>query len=154
LGSIKKFFFFIARICMSAIFLIAGFAHISDFDGFESSLTNALYSISEHSGGSVWIQTSVEKVMPFVPVLSIVTLFILVIGGISVFLGIKYRLGAILLIIFLAPVTFIVHHFYFLEGAERQMQATMFWKNLAILGGLIVLASYPQYSKVEHDEEV
>lgn len=133
MGSVKKFSFFIARFCISAIFLIAAFAHISDFDGMESALTNALYSISEHSGGKVWIQTAVEELMPLVPVLSVTALALLVLGGCSVLLGIKYRMGAVLLICFLAPVTFIMHHFYFLEGPNKDIEAQNFWKNLAVL---------------------
>ncbi len=153
MSTVKNFIFFIARFCISAIFLIAAFAHIADFDGMESALTNALYSISEHSAGKVWIQTSVEQLMPLVPVLTIVALALLVIGGASVLLGIKYRLGATLLIVFLLPVTLIMHHFYFLEGPDKELQATMFWKNIAILGGLLVLAIYPQVSRYESDSD-
>jgi putative oxidoreductase len=143
MGSTKKILFFIARFCISAIFLIAAFSHIADFDGMENALTNALYSISEHSSGQIWVQRAVEEVMPFVAVLSVLAVALLVIGGGFVLLGIKYRFGASLLILFLLPTTLIMHHFYFLDGFDKELQATMFWKNLAILGGLIVLAIYP-----------
>ena len=153
MGSVKKLSFFVARLFLSAIFLIAGFAHIADFDGMESSLTNALYSISEHSAGKVWVQTAVEEMMPLVPLLSILALVCLVVGGALVLLGIKYRLGAWLLIVFLAPVTFIMHHFYFLEGPDKQIQSIMFWKNIAILGGLIMLTLHSSSGAADYGDE-
>lgn len=139
MSSFKKILFVISRFFLSAIFLLAGFAHIADFDGMESALTNALYSIAEHSAGKAWIQRFVEELMPLVPLLSILALVCLVVGGILVMLGIKYKFGAWLLILFLVPVTLIMHHFYFLDGADRQQHMNDFWKNLAILGGLLLL---------------
>ncbi len=153
MASIKKILFLLARVCLSAIFLIAAFAHMADFDGMEASLTNALYSISEHSPGQVWVQRAVEELVPFSTLLSVLALVMLVLGGCLVFLGIKYRLGAWLLIGFLFPVTIIMHHFFFLEGSDKQIQATMFWKNIAILGGLLLLAVFPSsHREVDEDE--
>lgn len=154
MASLKKILFLIARVLLSAIFLIAAFAHMADFDGMETSLTNALYSISEQSGGQVWVQRAVEEVMPFVTIISVFALVLLVIGGGLVFLGIKYRLGASLLIAFLTPVTLIMHHFYFLEGPDRQLEATMFWKNISIIGGLLILSLFPQASRYSEDEDI
>ncbi len=54
-------------------------------------------------------------------------------------LGFKARVGAVLLIIFLIPATLIFHNFWAFEGMERQMQMIMFMKNLAILGGLLLV---------------
>ncbi len=153
MGSIKKVLFFIARLFLSAIFLIAGFAHIADFDGMQSSLTNSLYSLSEHSHGQLWLQVAVEELIPLVPVLATVAVALLVIGGICVLLGIKYRLGASLLILFLLPTTLIMHHFYFLSGPDQQLQSVLFWKNIAILGGLLGLALYPNPMQKSSDED-
>ncbi len=151
MGSFKQLAVFVARVCLSAIFLIAAFAHIADFDGMESGLTNALYSISEHSGGVMWVQRAVEELVPWTMLLSVVSIALLVVGGSLVLLGIKYRFGALLLILFLLPTTVIMHHFYFLLGPDRQMQAAMFWKNIAILGGLLLLATYPQATSSRED---
>ena len=50
------------------------------------------------------------------------TLFQLL-GGLLVLLGIKEKLGATLLILFLIPVTVLMHSFWMVEGAERQPMA-------------------------------
>jgi len=63
-------------------------------------------------------------------------------GGLSVLLGVKARLGALALIVFLVPVTLIFHDFWQYEGAEQQMQMIHFMKNLSILGGLTLVFAH------------
>ena len=58
-------------------------------------------------------------------------------GGLSVLLGIKTRWGAAMLIIFLIPATLIFHHDF-----STEIEQAMFLKNLAMLGGLIMLIQY------------
>ncbi|MCS7271144.1 MAG: DoxX family protein, partial [Gemmataceae bacterium] len=47
-----------------------------------------------------------------------------------------------LLIVFLIPATVIFHNFWAFEGQEQQMQMIMFLKNLAILGGLLLVVGF------------
>lgn len=58
-------------------------------------------------------------------------------GGLSVLLGYKTRWGAIALAIFLIPATLIFH-----TNFTDQIQTIMFMKNLAILGGLLMIIQY------------
>ncbi len=55
-------------------------------------------------------------------------------GGLSVLLGYKARWGAIALIIFLVPTTLIFH-----TNFAEEMQVIQFVKNLAIVGGLLMV---------------
>jgi putative oxidoreductase len=64
------------------------------------------------------------------------------IGGLLVLVGIFSRLGAYLLIVFLIPVTVIYHAFWILSSSERDIQLVMFMKNIAILGGLMIIAVF------------
>ncbi len=57
-----------------------------------------------------------------------------ILGGLSVLLGYKARLGAMILVVFLIPTTLIFHH-----NLSDQIQSIMFLKNLAILGGLLMV---------------
>jgi putative oxidoreductase len=54
-------------------------------------------------------------------------------------LGCCTRLGTLALIVFLIPATVIFHDFWSVEGPEQQLQMAHFMKNLAILGGLLVV---------------
>jgi putative oxidoreductase len=61
-------------------------------------------------------------------------------GGISVLLGWQTRIGALMLVLFLVPVTLFMHRFWGLPDAQMaQMQQVNFLKNLALLGGALLL---------------
>src|SRR6185312_17270235 len=62
-----------------------------------------------------------------------------VVGGLSVLLGYKTRYGAILLILFLVPVTFMMHAFWKADPNMADIQQIMFMKNLAMIGGALFL---------------
>lgn len=83
-------------------------------------------------------------------------IFVLIMGGLMVLLGYRASLGAFLLLLYLIPVTFIVHDFWNVpfecmlhiscpqiqvESDEiyRRMQGVLFMKNLAIMGGLLMI---------------
>src|ERR1700682_5774265 len=59
-------------------------------------------------------------------------------GGLSVLLGYRARLGAWLIILFLVPVTLMMHNFWAVKDPMMaQMQMIMFMKNLSMLGGAL-----------------
>lgn len=64
-------------------------------------------------------------------------------GGLSVLLGFRARVGAGLLILFLVPVTFLMHKFWGIsDPMMARMQQAMFMKNLSILGGALLIAYF------------
>ena len=66
-------------------------------------------------------------------------IFLLYLGGILVLLGYRSTLGAILLLMYWAPVTFIVHDFWNSPKEELRLDSILFMKNMAIIGGLLML---------------
>ncbi len=60
-------------------------------------------------------------------------------GGLAILTGYGARLGVIALIIFLIPATLIFHPFWQVSGMERTGQMINFMKNLAIMGGLLIV---------------
>ena len=63
-----------------------------------------------------------------------------VLGGLSVALGYKARLGAWLLVVFLVPVTFYMHAFW--KIADPQMMANQqahFFKNIGLMGAALMI---------------
>jgi putative oxidoreductase len=64
-------------------------------------------------------------------------------GGLSVLIGYKARVGALLLIMFLVPVTLMMHRFWGLSDPQAvMMQRINFMKNLSILGGAMMIAYF------------
>ncbi len=75
--------------------------------------------------------------IPAAGVLSVLVIMIEIFGGLSILLGFKAKWGAIALFIFLIPVTLIFHTEF-----TDQIQSIMLLKNLAMMGGLLMVANY------------
>lgn len=61
-------------------------------------------------------------------------------GGLSILLGYRARIGAWLIILFLAAVTPMMHKFWGVtDPMMYQMQFVMFMKNVSILGGALLI---------------
>jgi putative oxidoreductase len=61
-------------------------------------------------------------------------------GGLSVALGFKARWGAWLLVLFLAPVTVMMHKFWGLTDPQAaMMQQVMFMKNVSMAGAALLI---------------
>jgi putative oxidoreductase len=79
--------------------------------------------------------------LPWPTPLHLVTVLVQLGGGLSLSLGIEARLGALLLLLFLIPVTVMYHPFWKRSGAELVAEADHFLSNLAIVGGLLVIVA-------------
>ena len=77
--------------------------------------------------------------LPGPTLLHVVTIVVQLCGGLSVLLGIEARLGALLLALFLVPVTVMYHPFWKHSGTDFVAEADHFLSNLAIVGGLLVI---------------
>jgi putative oxidoreductase len=68
---------------------------------------------------------------------------LLLIGGLSVMLNIFIIAGLASLILFLVPVTMIMHQFWKLQDAQTKMvEMVNFLKNLALLGAVFMLLAH------------
>jgi putative oxidoreductase len=65
-----------------------------------------------------------------------------IVAGLSILLGFHGKVGAWLLMLFLVPVTFMLHNFWAVKDPVAQgMQMAMFLKNISRLGGTLFHAS-------------
>jgi putative oxidoreductase len=118
---VMKYLVLAGRILFSLIFILSGFTHFS---------------------GSP-IQYAASQGVPFPTVLVPVSGIIALLGGISIVLGFKARIGAWLLVLFLIPVTIMMHNFWTVtDPVMRQLQFAMFLKNLSMLGGALLIAFF------------
>lgn len=112
--------------------------------GFGRLLLSLIFVMSGVHKIMAWSDTASRmeaEGMPLVPLLLAGAIVFEIGGGLSVMLGIRARLGAAALIVFLIPTTLIFHDFWTFEGQEQQLQMIHFMKNLAIMGGLFVVAA-------------
>lgn len=102
-----------ARVCLALIFLKAGITHLLGFSGFAAMI-----------GGT----------LPLGALLAAGTIIFQLAGSVSLLLGYKVKIGALLLIVFLIPATLLFHNFI-ADGA----QINAFLKNLGLIGGLLMV---------------
>jgi putative oxidoreductase len=74
-----------------------------------------------------------------VPISGILSLL----GGLSVLLGYRAKIGAWLLVLFLVPVTVMMHNFWVVQDPQmHMMQQVSFFKNVGLLGGALLIAYF------------
>jgi putative oxidoreductase len=110
----------IGRLLFSAIFVRSGIQHLRD-DG-----TMAGYSKSK----------GVPAASAMVPLTGVMIL----VGGISVAVGLWADVGALLIAAFLLPTALIMHNFWTIDDPQaRNGDAAHFYKDVALLGAAIVV---------------
>jgi len=110
----------LARILLGGIFVISGYAKLMGLSAFAASLES--------------------RGVPAAPVMAVIGASVEFFGGLAVVLGVEVRYAALLMIAFVIVATGISHRFWeFSDVAARRMQQTQFSKNMAIIGGLVVL---------------
>lgn len=63
----------------------------------------------------------------------------LIVGSLSILVGYKARIGASLLLVFLALATYYFHDFWTMPEEAVQMQTIQFMKNLALMGAMLFI---------------
>ena len=66
-----------------------------------------------------------------------------IVGGLSILLGYRAKLGAWLIVLFLVPVTSMMHKFWTVsDPMMAQIQMVMFMKNVSMLGGALLISHF------------
>ncbi len=111
----------LAPALVGLLFLVAGYTKIGGFD---------------HVAG--WMAS---MGLPAASVLLVPTIALEIVAGLMLIIGIKTRWAALALIAFTIPTTLIFHAFWSVDAAQFAEQQTAFLKNLAIVGGLLLVAA-------------
>lgn len=110
-----------ARILISQMFLISGVHKILDPTGTQEQM---------EARGMFWI-----------PLFMWAAVVVELVGGLSILLGARTRSGALLLFLYLIPVTLTFHNFWTYPSEEQRVQMLFFLHNLTLMGGLLLLMS-------------
>jgi uncharacterized membrane protein YphA (DoxX/SURF4 family) len=110
----------IGRILFAAIFIVGGIGHLAN--------RKAMAGYAQSMG------------IPAAEPATVVSGLMILAGGVMVAAGIWGDLGAILLLAFLVPTTLLMHRFWKIDDPQmQQMDQVMFFKNVSLIGGAIVL---------------
>ena len=119
-GSPVRYVVLVGRVLYSAIFLMT-FGHFSQ----------------------AYIGYAVQAGVPLAGLLVPLSGVIGMAGGLSIALGYHAKVGAWLLVLFLVPVTPMMHNFWAVaDPMMRGMQMAMFMKNLSMLGAALLIAYF------------
>lgn len=128
--------------CFAAIFILSGINKTLSWGESEQLLIHGMLNVLPHVQTMEWAQVGFDFLLPHSQQILLTATIVEIVCGLLVFLGIGVRFAAFLLAIFLIPTTLLFHHFWWLQGLEKELQLAMFLKNLAIFGGALILFSY------------
>ena len=111
----------IGRLLLAAVFLPAGLSKLSGFEG------------------TVGYIASVGLPMPTVA--AVVALVVEILGAIALVVGFQTRIAAAVLAVFTLVASVFFHAFWAAAPEQAFIQQLMFFKNIGLIGGLLVLVS-------------
>lgn len=112
---------FLARLLLAIPFVFSGVGKLFNYDGT--------------------IQYMASKGMTMLPVMYTGAVIVEVLVGLCLIIGYFTRLSALILLAFLISVTYIFHDFWNVPPEQYLIMQIMFFKNLAIMGGLLAILS-------------
>lgn len=121
-ASTQNTFVLIGRLLMAWLFVPAGFGKIAGFAGVAGYIAS--------------------KGVPLPEVCAAIAIAAELGLGLLLLVGWQTRWAALGLAIFVAVITPIFHNFWAMPEAQQMMQKQAFDKNLAVVGGLLVIAAF------------
>lgn len=112
----------VGRILLAIIFILSGFEKLMDWSGTLGYMSS--------------------KGLPFTSVLLVLTIIIELVGGLMIAFGFYARTAALIIFLYIIPVTLVFHNFWAFQGMERQTQMISFLKNLTIMGGMLYIVVF------------
>ena len=110
----------IGRILMAGLFLPAGISKLMGFDG------------------TVAYFTSLGLALPSLIAMGVIAIEIL--GGAALIMGYRVKFAAVLLALFTIGASLIGHAYWAVPADQVFVTKLLFYKNIAIVGGLLILA--------------
>ena len=112
----------IGRVLLAALFIPAGFSKIGGFSGTAGYI------------GSVGL--------PLPEVGAAIAIVVELGLGLLLLAGFKTRLAALVLAVFTLVAAVFFHNYWAMPADKAMMQQLMFWKNIAIAGGLLAFTAF------------
>ncbi len=119
----------VSRVCISLVFIVFGFIQFTNIGNYIAN--PAIIKFSGMTGGVL-----TPTILAYL--LAAIDLF----GGILILVGYQTRWTSIVLIAFVILTIVFVHNFWTMEGPARAANQAHFLKNLALIGGLLLLYTH------------
>jgi putative oxidoreductase len=113
----QDFLLLVGRVLIGWIFLLYGWGKLGNIAGYAKSFPGR--GLAEWMA---WIAVPVEFL-----------------GGLALVLGFATRYAILVMLFFMIVASFSSHAFWSVPEAQRGNQGAHFWKNIAIMGGMVLL---------------
>lgn len=120
-ASLQKPLTLVGRLLLALLFLPAGISKIGGFAGTVGYIAS--------------------KGLPLPELGAVLAIVVEVGGALALIAGFGTRLAALVLAAFTLVTTVVFHNFWGVPADQVMMQQLMFYKNIAVVGGLLVLAA-------------
>jgi putative oxidoreductase len=124
MGRTSTIAFLIGRFIVGGVYLYSGVDNLIELPG------KAGYAAS--------------KGLPIPQLFIIAASVLLILGGLSLWTGMWTRLGLAAIVLFLIPVTLIMHNFWALQGVEQIIEFHNFQANLGLMGSALMFLAIPE----------
>jgi len=121
-ASTQNLFALVGRALIALLFVPAGFSKIAGFAGVAGYIAS--------------------KGVPLPEVCAAIAIAAELGLGLLLLVGWQARWAALGLAVFTAVITPIFHNFWAVDAAQKMMQQQAFFKNFAVVGGLLVIAAF------------
>ncbi len=114
----------VGRLCFTAIFFLSGITHFTDIDGYVSLMHEAI------PGRTFWV---------------LISGLVELLGAAMILFNRYAKFGGWLLVLFLVPVTVVVHGYEMVTTEDATMQAiqtSFFLKGVAMTGAALLISQF------------
>ncbi len=112
----------VGRLLLALLFLPAGIGKITGFVGTVGYITSAG--------------------LPMPTVAAVIALTVEIVGGLALISGFGIRIAAMVLAVFTLVASVFFHNYWAVPTDQQFVQQLLFFKNIAVVGGLLVLAAW------------
>ena len=127
------------RCLISLFFIFSAVYKVIDWTESERALVNVFGDWQAYMSSASFWQQMFSFLMDWAWMILALIIFLELTAGIFIFLGYQVKLASAALMLFLAVITVLLHHFWFLSGEKRELHMMFFFKNMAVLGSLLLL---------------
>ena len=122
MNAIEKLGPLAGRVMMAALFIPSGFAKLAGFQGTVGYIAS--------------------KGLPLPQVGAVAAIVVELLVAAALLLGWRTRWAALILVLFTLAAAVLFHDYWAAPPEQKMMQAINFWKNVAIAGGLLFVATH------------
>jgi putative oxidoreductase len=113
---------FAGRLLMAALFLPSGIGKLTDFAGTVGYISSVGLPLPQVGAG--------------------VALIVEIVGSVALIAGYGTRVAAVALAVFTLVASFFFHNYWALPADQQMIPQVLFFKNMAVAGGLLLLAAW------------